>query len=361
MKLLRMIRDYLCWCGIGKEEYYAIRKDAYVSNFRVWRVLHFVMVGVFGLLLFSTFFSPLMRLNQVYYLIGFLYSVAAVISFFLLRKDSLAAQLVIYLSVSFLFLFAGFITANKPEVPATAFIALLLTAPMFMIDKPYWLFIELCTASAVFLVWMHSAKPFEVWRYDLVNVIIFTLVGMVLHVIANTIRIRELLLTRQINIQKDTDEMTGLRNKGALTRAINGVLEDGAVNKGILLALDVDRFKAINDTYGHDTGDQVIRGLGRFLGSRFTGKEITGRFGGDEFIVFLTGTDDPEDARRAAEEIIRGAAECVDLPDPGQHISVSVGIALYHGEEKNYLEIFRRADAALYRAKGDPEKQYAFE
>ena len=360
MKVLRIIRNYVCYCGIEKEEYNALKKDAYVSNFRVWRVLHIVMAAVFGLLLFSTLFSKLMRTNQAFYLIAFLYSAGALCLFFTLRKDSLAAQLIIYLSISLLFLFAGFITENKPEMPATAFIALLLITPMFMIDKPYWMAIELCAASAVFLVWMHSVKTYEIWRYDLINVMIFTFVGIMLHIISNSIRIKEFVLTRRIHIQKDTDELTGLRNKGALTRAINGFLADGAAGKGIMLLLDVDRFKAINDTYGHDTGDQVIRDLGRFLADRFTGNEITGRFGGDEFIVFLKDTDDPEKARRTAETIIRGIAENVTLPDPEQRISVSIGIAVCRGEEKDYSEIFRKADAAMYRAKGDPDTRYLF-
>lgn len=360
MKALRIIRNYLCYCGIGKEEYNALKKDAYISNFRVWRVLHIVMTVVFGLLFLSTLFSSLMQINREFYLIAFLYSGAALVLFSLLRQDSIAAQLIIYLSISVLFLFAGFITENKPDMPATAFIALLLITPMFMIDKPYWMAFELCVASGVFLVWMHSVKTYEIWRYDLVNVIIFMVVGIILHIISNSIRIREFVLTRKINIQKDTDEMTGLRNKGALTREINEFLADEDAEKGIMLLLDVDRFKEINDTYGHDTGDQVIRDLGAFLRSSFTGKEITGRFGGDEFIVFLKDTDDPEDGRRAAETIIRGTAENVALPDPEQRISVSVGIVVYRGEEKNYSEIFRKADTAMYQAKRDPDRRYSF-
>ena len=360
MTITRIIQNYVCYCGIEKEEYNALKKDAYVSNFRVWRVLHIVMAAVFGLLFLSTLVSPLMQINQVFYLVGFLYSVGALSLVLLLKEDSLAAQLIIYLSISFLFLFAGFITANKPEMPATAFIVLLIITPMFMIDKPYWMAFELCVASVVFLVWMHSVKTYEVWRYDLINVIIFTVVGIILHIVANSIRIKEFVLTRNINIQKDTDELTGLRNKAALTREINEFLADESAKNGIMLLLDVDRFKAINDTYGHDTGDQVIRDLGRFLRSQFTGDEITGRFGGDEFIVFLKNSDDPEDACRAAEKIVRGVAGSVPLPDPEKRISVSIGIAIYRGEEKNYSEIFTKADAAMYRAKGDPDRQYLF-
>ena len=360
MRILRILRNYFCYCGIEKEEYNALKKDAYVSNFGVWRVLHIFMAAAFGLLLVTTFFSSLMAMNRLFYLIAFIYSVAAMFLFFTLKKDSLAAQLIIYLSISLLFLFSGFITENKPDVPAIMFIALLLITPMFMIDKPFFMAFELCVADVIFLAWMHSVKPYEVWRYDLINVVIYTGVGIVLHIIANSIRIKEFVLARKIRIQKDTDEMTGLKNKGALTRAINEFLADSSSDRGILFLLDVDRFKAINDTYGHDTGDRVISQLGAFLAGRFTGNEIVGRFGGDEFVVFIKGTDDPETARRTADGIVRGASESISLPDSGRKISVSIGIAIYNGLETNYSEIFNKADTAMYKAKGDPANRFRF-
>lgn len=359
MKVLETLRNYICYCGIAKEEYNAIKKkDAYVSNFNVWKVLHFLMTVVFGALFVISMFSHLMGMNRVFYLGAFLYSALALCLFCTLKKDSLIAQLLIYLSISVLFVFGGFITQNKPELPATTFIVLLLITPMFMIDKPYFMAIELCAASTIFLIWMHAVKSYEVWRYDVFNVIIFTVVGIFLHVIANSIRIREFVLKREINIQKDTDEMTGLKNKGALTQEMNEYLADEKADKGILFMLDVDRFKSINDTYGHDAGDDVIRQIGRYLTNRFTGDEIVGRFGGDEFIVFLRNTDDPELARKTAESIIAGIPENVKLPE--REVGVSVGIYIYHGEEKNYSEIFKKADTAMYQAKGDPEKRYRF-
>ena len=358
MRILRTIRNYICYCGIEKDEYNALKKDAYVSNFKVWRVLHFLMAAVFGGLFVISLFSTLMSVNRIFYLLAFLYSSAAVGCFFILKKDSLAAQLIIYLSISLLFLLGGLITQNKPEIPAMTFVALLLVTPMFMIDKPYFMAIELCAASAVFLTWMHAVKPHDIWQYDTINVLTYTVVGIFLHIIANSIRIQEFVLTREINIQKDLDEMTGLNNKGAMTRAINEFLADHSSDRGIMFLLDVDRFKAINDTYGHDTGDRVIAQLGIFLGSKFTHSEITGRFGGDEFIVFIRNTNDLEAARRIAEDIITGASEAVELPDRNQRISISIGIAIYHGYEKNYSEIFRNADTALYQAKADPDHRF---
>lgn len=355
--LLRTIRNHYFYCGIEKDEYNALKKDAYVSNFRVWKVLHFLMAVVFCALWLASMGHSLMEANRIFYLIGFLYSVGAIVLFFVLKKDSIAAQLLIYLSMSFLFLFGALISVNQPQHNATTFIVFLLISPMFMIDKPFFMTIELGVASAVFLIWMHSVKPYEVWQLDLVNVITYTVVGSILNVIANSIRIKEFVLTREIRLQKDTDEMTGLKNKSALTREINAFLAAPSTDKGFLFMLDVDHFKAVNDLYGHDVGDQVITQLGKYLAGKFSGEDITGRFGGDEFIVFRKNAGDPDATRKFAEEIVAGASEAVVLPDPAHKISISIGIAGYTGHEKNYSELFKKADIALYVAKADPENR----
>ena len=360
-KILKTFRNYFCYCGIEKEEYQAVKKSAYVSNFNVWKLLHVLMAGVFTVLFISSLVSELLRQNMFFYLALMIYSIiATVLFFFILKKDSLISQLVIYLSISALFVFSALITQNKPDVPATTFIVFLLITPMFMIDKPYYMAIELGVASVVFLVWMYYVKSYDVWVMDMINVLIFLGVGIFIHIIANSVRIKEFVLTRQINIQKDLDDLTGLQNKGAITRQINEYLNDKSKNKGIMFLLDIDGFKKINDTFGHDVGDVVLNKLGVFLKNKFINGEIVGRFGGDEFIIFIKDDNDKELASRAATEIVDGAANSVSYPYQQEPLQVSMGIAIYRGSEKNYSEIFKKADIALYQAKANKRIRYSF-
>ena len=357
MKVLKSLRNYFLYCGIEKEEYEAIKKDVYVSNFSIWRILHFFMASVFLALFISSLMSKMLRVNSFFYLMAFLYSAAGIAYFFFLKRDSKIAKLLMYLSMSLLFLFGCFISRNNAYVPATTFIALLLIAPMFVIDRPIYMTVELCAASTVFLVWMHGVKEHDIWAVDVVNVVIFTVVAVFLNIIADSVRIREFVLTRKINIQKDTDELTGLKNKGALIREVDAVLHDGSTNKGALFVMDVDKFKSINDTFGHDVGDDVIVQFGTILSKQFTNGEIAARFGGDEFVVFVKDADTADKARAVANGIINGAAEVI-LPTVGRKMSVSVGAALYNGQENDFSEIFKKADSSLYRAKADAENRF---
>lgn len=360
MKFLRKLRDYFCYCGIEKDEYNAVKKDAYVSNFEVWRILHFLITATFAFLFIASLLSGLMSSNRIFYMVAFIYYAFATVVFFVVKKNSIIAQLLIYLSISMLFLFGCFISQNQVDYPATTFMVLILITPMFMIDKPYFMALELTVASVIFLVWMHAVKAPEIWKIDVANTVTYLFVGIFIHIIANSLRIKEFVLTRKINIQKDTDELTGLKNKGALTRAINAYLTDGATDKGIMFLLDINHFKSINDTYGHDVGDSVIRQIGGFLGKRFVDDEIVGRFGGDEFIVFIKDTDLTDAAGEIARSVISGTAESVILPDKDRKVSISIGIAVYHGKEKNYSEIFKKADIALYKTKSDRTIPFCF-
>ena len=358
MKYLRIIRNYFFYCGIEKDEYNAIKKDAYISNFEVWRILHFLMAAFFGTLYICSLRFSMLKSNSLLYLLAFVYSVIGIVLLFKLKKDSIIAQLLIYLSISLLFLFGCLISVNKPNIPAVAFIAFLIITPMFMIDKPFFMAIELGAASTVYLLWSHGLKQYDIWRIDLGNVLIFTVVGIFLNVIDNSLRIKEFVLTRKINVQKDTDELTGLKNKGAMTREINQFLSDGSMGKGLLFVMDIDKFKSINDTFGHDIGDDVLRQMGSFLDETFNSDDIIGRFGGDEFIAFIRNNDDPEAARQIADRITEEVPEKVVLENGMQKINISVGIAIYHGEENNYSELFKKADIALYDAKADSENRY---
>ncbi len=115
MKVLRTIRNYLCYCGIEKEEYNKVKKAAYVSNFRVWRNMHCALIVLFAALTVCSRFDGPMAGNGTLYLYGLGYSVVSTCVFFLPAEDASFAQLGIYLTVSLLCVIGAFISQNHPQ------------------------------------------------------------------------------------------------------------------------------------------------------------------------------------------------------------------------------------------------------
>jgi two-component system cell cycle response regulator len=153
------------------------------------------------------------------------------------------------------------------------------------------------------------------------------------------------------------DELTGLRNRRYLDRHLASLVDQAREQQRPLsvLMLDIDHFKAINDTYGHLAGDQVLREFARRVAETVRGVDLACRMGGEEFVVVMPGTDGAV-ALKVAERLRKVIADVpFAVPDRGQTIAVtvSVGMAMMAPEADTPQTLLKRADEALYRAKRD--------
>lgn len=157
-----------------------------------------------------------------------------------------------------------------------------------------------------------------------------------------------------------TDALTGLTNRHALPVALEQALaaaERDARPLGLLF-IDLDRFKAINDSLGHEAGDTVLVEAAQRLRSRLRASDIVARIGGDEFVVALTGMQDEADAARVALQIVQALSEPFGVPDgrggvQRAYLTPSIGIALFPRDGCRPSELLRLADIAMYHAKGE--------
>ena len=156
-----------------------------------------------------------------------------------------------------------------------------------------------------------------------------------------------------------TDSKTGLLNAATWERSATAEISRAVRTKTQLAValLDIDRFKVINDTYGHLTGDEVLKEIAHTLRTMLREYDLAGRFGGEEFALLLPQTR-AVDAFRIAERV-RSAIAGLPIIAPGAtggervHVTVSIGVAaLDAGTKREYAELMAAADAALYRAKG---------
>src|SRR6266853_686100 len=152
------------------------------------------------------------------------------------------------------------------------------------------------------------------------------------------------------------DSLTGLFNRPYLDARLHQEVERarrGSSSLTVLLA-DIDDFKAINDTYGHQTGDAVLRMVGTVLRSTVRVFDVCARYGGDEFAILMP-TSDRSTAAACAERIRQHVSESHDAGDDHQHLpplTLSIGVAVIESGDAP-ADIIRRADQCLYRAKGE--------
>jgi diguanylate cyclase (GGDEF)-like protein len=167
------------------------------------------------------------------------------------------------------------------------------------------------------------------------------------------------MLYAQLHAAARTDLKTGLLNATTWEReATASLLKARRTGQAAsVLLMDIDHFKRVNDTHGHLVGDDVLRSIADVLRTQFRGEQdLLGRFGGEEFAVFLPGVDNTE-APKAADRLRRAVAERVTPAEASLvQVTVSVGVAVTHAASdstSDVQELLARADLGLYRAKDE--------
>ncbi|MBH0238043.1 diguanylate cyclase domain-containing protein [Methylobrevis albus] len=169
-------------------------------------------------------------------------------------------------------------------------------------------------------------------------------------------------LIRQSEARALHDALTGLPNRillqDRLERVVTGISK--RVHGVAVLFLDLDGFKAVNDRYGHDAGDDLLQQFAARLERCIREIDTVARFGGDEFAVVLPGETDHDRIRALAEAIMADVARPFRLRSGPAEIGVSIGVAIAPGDGTAAAELLRKADVALYRAKAEGKGRVRF-
>ena len=154
-----------------------------------------------------------------------------------------------------------------------------------------------------------------------------------------------------------TDPLTGLYNRATLVKRLGRVLRRGTAASHALIILDVDHFKELNDTYGHQFGDTVLIEVAAALKDCLRSNDFSGRLGGDEFMIFMRGLSDTAIIRERLN-VLRDRLYNLDLTNTP--LTISIGIAFFPAHGKSFQELYDRADTALYEAKRQGRDQIVF-
>jgi diguanylate cyclase (GGDEF)-like protein len=171
------------------------------------------------------------------------------------------------------------------------------------------------------------------------------------------LRIQEFAL----RTRAETDFLTSLMNRDSFLKEFDHLLrEHDAAGKPLsVLMMDLDKFKIINDTYGHDTGDRVLKAVANVLKATLRQNDAIARIGGDEFAAVLPNVD-KSGAAEIADRIIQAASEQLVIIDPQMSIPLRLSIGICDNSElRSADDMLKQADKGMYIAKGKPEKHHA--
>jgi diguanylate cyclase (GGDEF)-like protein len=158
------------------------------------------------------------------------------------------------------------------------------------------------------------------------------------------------------------DLLSGLPNRALFNQYLDAEIGRTARTGSsfALFYLDLDRFKEINDSFGHEAGDRLIKAATQRIGAILRGGDRLARLGGDEFAVLQTEVRSPRDCEMLAKRILQEMAQPFDLGEQKVFAGISIGIALHPHDAKDLQGLMRRADLALYRAKNEGRNRFCF-
>lgn len=156
------------------------------------------------------------------------------------------------------------------------------------------------------------------------------------------------------------DEVTQLHNRHFFNERLEAVISrpQQFEEQTVLMFIDLDNFKTVNDTLGHDVGDELLRLVARRLAETLRLGDVIARIGGDEFAIILENVGQVGAASRVAEKCLAGVAQAFSISGHEIHIGASIGISVYPDDAANMHELLQYADTAMYYAKNNGKNAY---
>ena len=215
--------------------------------------------------------------------------------------------------------------------------------------------------SYVFLLTLPSEYYTERTKLDsgsfailAIAVSVLTLLITILMYIAQSNRRK---FTAKTTKMAQVDTLTGLLNRAYFTELFENMIEEKPEDKYAILFMDLDGFKDINDSYGHNMGDKVLRVVANRLVMSARREDLVSRFGGDEFAMLIA-YNSIDQVRYVANKVVKAIDEVMIIDDNEYNVGVSVGVAIYPEHARSVDDLYKVADNAMYKVKYSTKNNY---
>lgn len=265
--------------------------------------------------------------------------------------------LILFFGVEIMVLALWLGVAAFPRTPALLF-PLMLVMMTQIYTLPPWNVLPLTVGFYVlFLLSSGLYKPRAVFLLDVITSTVALNIALVSYLTLLRFKIDAFIVRQDLRQMSAADDMTGLLNKTTLEFSVEDYLRRRVPGESFALAvIDLDSFKLINDQYGHSMGDSVLIAFASLLQHVFPpgADTLTGRFGGDEFVVLLKNASSAEAVEIQFTDLLKRTAERSQFDFP---ISCSIGVTLSNQDNLSFTQAFLSADRALYTAKARGRNQ----
>lgn len=200
-----------------------------------------------------------------------------------------------------------------------------------------------------------------IYAYPRISIAIILAVSMTLLSLLLGILLIHNRKTKEIRVMSETDALIGLYNRRAAEDLISRQMQEDGRNPDCvrpLISIDLDKFKQVNDTYGHLEGDALLIAVADTLRTSVRSSDIVGRIGGDEFVVYLSNVTDRQNAMAIANKLCQVIRELSTMKEEWHNISASIGISFADHPDMKMEELYISADKAMYSAKENGRNQY---
>ena len=162
--------------------------------------------------------------------------------------------------------------------------------------------------------------------------------------------------------QVEHDVLTGLPNRNLLQDRLAQAIKKSTRDGGVLgvIFVDVDKFKSINDTLGHDAGDVLLKTIASRMQGSIRETDTVARLSGDEFIVLLDGCKDISDIFVAIKKLVSAFQAPLNLANESFKVTMSMGVSVYPHNGESATQLLKNADIAMYKAKLEGRNRYKF-
>lgn len=224
-------------------------------------------------------------------------------------------------------------------------------------DKP-WKLLAIVLAAGVCAFAFNLRVYDEATRaHNMIRIVSVTFVAGVFTSYFSHARSRSVHMRKSTQVVAEHDPLTGIFNRGGGSMMIRGCVERH--ESGTFLIIDIDDFKLVNDHYGHQKGDEILKSVAKTLQTSFKKTDIVMRMGGDEFIIYATGMVDYAVTCRRLEQLNEAIRTIIISKKDGNNVTVSIGGAINDGSYPDYETLYKAADQYLYQAKAKGKDGYA--